>query len=193
MNMLKRLLIACHPDRNGGDHSRMEAYYAAAKRDNSKGNVRRCPDCGVRIGGVARHCGIHWRARKAIAATAAACLLAVAAQAQSIRLAWDASTSPGVTNYVLYAHTNTLAATNLSAAVVKQSVGTNLTATIEDIKPGHWWFVATAVGSGVESGPSNSVNVEVPKPPAAMRTIVVQYSGTLTNFYDVGFFRLRLP
>ena len=134
------------------------------------------------------------RARVGVCGAALILLCGVGvSHAQSVRLGWDASTSAGVTNYVLYAHTNTLASTNLAAAVVRQKVGTNLTATIEDIKPGRWWFAATAVGGGVESQPSNILIVDVPQPPPNMRTIVVQYSGTLTNFYDVGFFRLRLP
>lgn len=120
-------------------------------------------------------------------------LIALTASAQNIRLGWDASPSAAVTNYVLYAATNALTTTNLASALVKQPVGTNLTATIEDLKPGRWWFAATCQAEGVESGPSNVLLVDVPQPPAAMRTIVVQYSGTLTNFYDVGFFRLRLP
>lgn len=114
-------------------------------------------------------------------------------QAQTIRLAWDASTTSGTTNYILYAHTNTLTATNLSSAAVRLNVGTNLTGTVENLRAGRWWFATTAQITAVESLPSNVHIEEVPNPPAAMRTVVLQYSGTLTNFYDVGFFRLRLP
>ena len=45
----------------------------------------------------------------------------------------------------------------------------------------------------IESVPSNTVTAEVPVPPPNMRTVVLQYSGTLTNWQDVGFFKLRLP
>lgn len=113
--------------------------------------------------------------------------------ASDVKLAWDASPTPGVTNYVLYASTNSLTATNLPTATVRLNVGTNLTASVENIQPGQWSFAATGMKDGLESDPSNILIVDVPKPPDRMRTVVVQYSGTLTNFYDVGFFRLRLP
>ena len=118
---------------------------------------------------------------------------ALAVHAAELKLAWDESPTTGVTNYVLYASTNALNASNLQTAAVRLNVGTNLTATVEDIQPGQWSFAATAQKMGVESAPSNILLVDVPTPPARMRTVVVQYSGTLTNFYDVGFFRLRLP
>jgi hypothetical protein len=126
------------------------------------------------------------------AVAAAAALFAGDGVAGGVNLAWNASPTPAVT-YVLYAHTNDLTATNLSSAIVRLNIGTNLTATVEALKAGQWCFVATAKLNGVESDPSNSLIVEVPEPPSNMRTVVLQYSGTLTNFYDVGFFRLRLP
>jgi len=122
----------------------------------------------------------------------AAWWLCATAMGQSVNLAWDASTSPGVTNYVIYATTNALTDTNASSALVKVPVGTNLTAKVFDLSPGMWWFGAKAVAGGAESKLSNVVAVEVPKPPAQMRTIAVQYSYTLTNFYDLGFFKLRI-
>jgi len=118
---------------------------------------------------------------------------ALTSMASDAKLAWDASPTTGVTNYVLYASTNILSATNLTSATVRLNVGTNLTATVERIQSGQWSFAVTAMKNGLESDPSNILIVEVPQPPARMRTVVVQYSGTLTNFYDVGFFRLRLP
>jgi len=118
---------------------------------------------------------------------------ALTSMASDIKLAWDASPTTGVPNYVLYASTNILSATNLTSATVRLNVGTNLTATVERIQAGQWSFAATAMKDGLESDPSNILIADVPQPPARMRTVVVQYSGTLTNFYDVGFFRLRLP
>jgi hypothetical protein len=120
---------------------------------------------------------------------------AAAVSAASVRLAWDASPTEGVTNYVLHAWTNNaengpFAYTN---APVHVNVGTNLTASLEALQPGQWSFVVTAQKEGIESDPSNVVIVETPDPPARLRTIAIQYSGSLTNFVDVGFFRLRLP
>ena len=120
-------------------------------------------------------------------------LLGANGLASEARLAWDPSTTAGVTNYVLYAHTNVLTSTNLASAAVRLNVGTNLTARVEALVPGLWRFAATAFKDGLESGLSNILLVEVPGAPQNMRTVVVQFGGTLTNFYDVGFFRLRLP
>jgi hypothetical protein len=120
-------------------------------------------------------------------------LLCLTASGQTVRLAWDPAPTVGITNYTLYASTNALSATNLLAATTNIPCGTNLTGTVSEIVAGRWWFAATAWKDGIESLPSNVLQVEVPRPPANMRTVVVQYSGTLTNFYDVGFFKLRLP
>jgi len=117
--------------------------------------------------------------------------LAQTALASEIRLAWNASPTTGVTNYTLFAGTNSPISTTNSAARI--NVGTNLTATVQDLVPGQWLFAVTCQANGVESDFSNIVIVQVPVAPANMRVVVVQYSGTLTNFYDVGFFRLRLP
>lgn len=111
-----------------------------------------------------------------------------------IKLAWDASPTVGVTNYVLYASTNTITTTNILSSAVRVSVGTNLTATISDLVPGNWYFAATAMKLGVESAPSNILQVQVPVAPTNMLTVFVQYSTSITNgFTDTGFFRLRIP
>lgn len=115
--------------------------------------------------------------------------------AQSIKLAWDASPSSGVASYRLYAHTNNLATTSLSNAVVKLSAGTNLTATVSNLVSGKWWFAATAVNAlGIESDMSNVLLVEIPAAPSNMRTIVAQWNGQVvgTNWVDVGFFRIKM-
>lgn len=119
-------------------------------------------------------------------------LLTLTATAAEVRLAWDASPSTNVT-YQLYAHTNSFSTTSRSNAVVRLNVGTNLTATVSDLMPATWYFAATANLPGIESDLSNVLVVEVPKPPDRMRTVVLQFSGSLTNFSDVGFFKLRLP
>lgn len=154
-----------------------------------------------------------------IAALSALLTLSAAAAAAELHLAWDPSPTPGVTNYVLYASTNDFSApTNLTAAAastrvlapanpqarlsglaapdsgaVRLNVGTNLTATIADLAEGYWSFAATAEMDGLESELSNIVHVQVPAPPANMRTVILQYSGTLSNFQDAVFFKLKLP
>jgi hypothetical protein len=120
------------------------------------------------------------------------CLAAWAGHAQSIPLGWDKSPSPGVTNYVLYASTN--APLNVANAVTRICVGTNLTATVQDLQPdAKWLFAVTAQVGGLESDFSNVLTVQVPTAPKNMRTVILQYSNTLTNWQDVGFFKLRLP
>lgn len=109
----------------------------------------------------------------------------------TVHLAWSASPSTNVTGYFLYAHTNLLDETNLEKATVKVNAGTNLTAIVESLRTGFWYFAATArVTNGTESLPSNVVVAEVPESPTNMRTLVVQYGLTVTNFVDAVFFRV---
>lgn len=110
-----------------------------------------------------------------------------------ISLKWNASVTPGITNYVLYAHTNAMTETNFTFTI-RADTGTNLTATVYDVAPGQWYFNATAMDTnGVESQLSNVVQYEIPAPPASLRTIILQYSASVTNFSDFHFFKLRFP
>jgi len=109
---------------------------------------------------------------KKIIAVAAMFALLSSATASEVKLAWDASATAGVTNHIVYAFTN---ATLSTAPIVKQSVGTNLTATI--LTPpvsSRWWFIVTAVKDGVESLPSNVVSVEFPAAPTNIRVVSTQ-------------------
>ena len=65
------------------------------------------------------------------------CLLPLLANAGSINLAWDPSTSSSVTNYVLYAYTNPPLPVVTNWAV-RVEVGTNLTSSISDLRAGRW-------------------------------------------------------
>lgn len=63
---VRSLLIQCHPDRNGGDHSLMEMVFEEQKkaRRSKAGktkNPNRCATCGVAVAGASQHCNIHWR------------------------------------------------------------------------------------------------------------------------------------
>ncbi len=66
---------------------------------------------------------------------------------------------------------------------------------VDSIAPGQWYFAATAMKDGAQSDLSNILPVEIARPPAAMRTVVLQFNASLatTNWQDAGFFRLRLP
>lgn len=119
-------------------------------------------------------------------------LAALNAEASFLHLAWDASATPGC-EYVLYASTNELSQETYRDALVRVPCGTNLTATIEGIVEGAWSFAATAVKDGVESDLSNVVVTEIPPAPGTMRTVILQYTDTVTNgWMDVGFFRVLL-
>lgn len=170
-------------------------------RKHRQGVVAKCSVCGrwCRAYTDDPRCFMHrsnnlaQRARDRKTLTSAALmLLAVTCLGADVRLAWDASPTEGITNYVIYAHTNAITQETYTNAVVRINVGTNLTATVEDPSPARWWFTVTAMRDGLESDISNVIEVEVPAPPSGMRTVIVQYSGTLTNFQDVGFFRLRI-
>jgi fibronectin type 3 domain-containing protein len=120
---------------------------------------------------------------------------ALSCLASDVKLAWDASPDAATMtlSYRLYAHTNTITSANKTNAI-KLNVGTNLTATVEALQPGRWWFAATCADTnGIESDFSNQVTVEAARAPVNMRTVVIQWSTNLTNFYDVGHFRLRIP
>lgn len=122
------------------------------------------------------------------------CLGAWVCPGQTVKFAWDSPTNSQPLTYWLYASTNALSDATISTATINLPAGTNLTATISDLLAAHWWFAAASRDTnGVQSLLSNVLQVEVPKPPLNMRTVVLQYSGTLSNFYDVGFFKLRLP
>ena len=117
--------------------------------------------------------------------TIAAALVAAAftINAGQVQLAWDASPTPGVTNYVL----NVTQGTNTA----RVNVGPALTAEIETTQ-GVYSVFCTAQKDGVESEPSNTVIFEVPAPPSNARIVAVEHSITLTNGWnDVGFFRLK--
>ena len=85
--------------------------------------------------------------------------------AGSVTLAWDASTSPDVNRYKVYAvqGTNTVFLTNNSNASVTVTVTNQTTATVPNLLSGAWTFVATAISTNnLESLNSTSVWTIVP-------------------------------
>lgn len=135
------------------------------------------------------------RVRKMFLLASLAALSISQGTAGQVRVAWEASPSTNVTAYVLYAHTNTLTETNLINAAVRVSVGTNLSASVLFTNTGRWHLVATARdASGVESEPSNQLVLSVPNAPAALATVAVEHTLSVSGseWKDVGFFRLRI-
>lgn len=103
---------------------------------------------------------------------------------QSVRLAWDASPSPGVTNYVVYGSTNQFFYTNLAAAPLRYNNGTNLTVLVEPMKAGRYYFTPTAMANGLQSTNSNVLAVEVPESPGMLYTVELLWGaevGSVTN------------
>lgn len=122
--------------------------------------------------------------------------LSLVLQAAPISFAWDRSPSLDVTGYRFYGSTNGVQA-------VSVDTGTNLTVSLDKLRPGAWTFHATAYSRGtntdgfvytIESEPSLPLLMRVPVPPANMSTLAVQWIGSLagTNWTDVGFFRLKI-
>ncbi len=80
---------------------------------------------------------------------------ALVAPAQRVKLAWDASPSPGITHYRIHYGTNGANYT------IVADVGLTLTHTVELPHRGRWFFAATAVdANGIESAFSNQVQWE---------------------------------
>jgi len=87
-------------------------------------------------------------------------LSASSTPAQQVRLAWDASRGPGVTQYRIHFGTNGANYTLVT------NVGLVRTQTVLLPHPGRWFFAATAVdANGLESAFSNQVQWDV-KPAA---------------------------
>lgn len=121
-------------------------------------------------------------------------LLASSLKAADVQLAWDASPAEGITNYQFYAHTNILTAANLQSAVLRKGVGTNLTVKLEGIT-GPWWFAVTAQREGLESEPSNILQVIFVPPVKAEAPLNMRFAslsgGPWLNQYLTKYFRMR--
>jgi hypothetical protein len=112
---------------------------------------------------------------------------AVTAPAQSVKLAWDASPSPGIASYRIYFGTNS------GRYAYSTNVGLVRTQTVVLPRTGRWFFAATATDTnGIESLFSNEVQTEVrPKSPAVhgeswvRLTPVIERSTNLVNWRSV--------
>lgn len=117
----------------------------------------------------------------------------------SVTLAWNASPDDYRTNnvfYCVYAGTNAALATDITKALTNAPAGTNLSVVMTNLAAGQWVFVATAKSGGLESGPSNpayyTIRSTPPSPPAQLATVFLDASINMTNWTDLGFFRVRI-
>lgn len=115
-------------------------------------------------------------------------LLALPAKAD-LTLAWDSVTNVPNPTYTLYASTNSF--TNAAQALVTANVGTNTTVTLYGLT-NVWFFRAAAFNTNVSSDLSSTLIVQIPPMPANFRTVVIMGGPTITNFQDLGFFRIRI-
>lgn len=112
-------------------------------------------------------------------------LCAAISLGQQVRLAWDASSSPGVVSYRIHFGTN---AGDYSFVT---NCGLVLTQTVVLPRTGRWFFAATAMDTnGVESAFSNEVQWEArPSPPVVhgeswvRLTPVIERSTNLVNWW----------
>lgn len=123
-----------------------------------------------------------------------ALLLTIPCLAADIPLAWDVPlASDGLSGYFLYAATNAITATNFHSAQIRLPIPLTNGVVLTSIKPGTYWFTVTAVQTNtLESDPSNILVAQVPNPPPNLRTVTLQYSNTLTNWQDTGYFRVKI-
>lgn len=124
-------------------------------------------------------------------------LLTISVSGGDIPLAWDSPTNEPTAAFILYASTNALSAANFRTAPVRLPLPPINTVTLSSFKPGTYWITVTAVSTNtLESDPSNILVAQVPTPPVNLRTVLLQYSNTITNagtnWVDAGFFRVKI-
>lgn len=122
---------------------------------------------------------VRWALRHGLT-TLSLLLLATNVRASSVNLGWDASPSPGVTAYVVYAATNSLNATNLDTAFQRKPVGTNRVAKAVWTGTNRIYFVVTAAAASVESDPSNVLIEQAPEAPPNLLNMALNYQTSIT-------------
>lgn len=121
------------------------------------------------------------------------CLTGLSLHAADLGFKWDAS--PDGTNYIFYASTNLLTVPTTTGVVARINVGTNLTASLQNLAPGRWYFGVTAQRGDAESAFSNILSFDVPGvlPPGSFRTVAAYYGPTVIDMTNVvGYFILKI-
>jgi hypothetical protein len=78
--------------------------------------------------------------------------IAIAAEAKSVTLSWDASPTASVTGYAVYYGADS------ESLEYTADAGESLTYTVADLPAGQWYFAVTAYNADDESGYSNIVD-----------------------------------
>ncbi len=135
---------------------------------------------------------VAWMQKKSIRIKAAAGLLmlfpTLLVRPADTGLAFDPSPTSGVTNYVMYSAVGTAPLGN------PVNLGTNTALTFTFTTNGIFRFAFTAMKGGLESDLSSILTLDVPKPPANLRTVVLQVNANLSSgaWTNIGFFRVQI-
>jgi len=86
------------------------------------------------------------------------------ANAGDVKIAWTPSPSTGVTNYIVYASTNSINSSNVSSAQIQILAGPVVAHTLTNLTVGKWYITVTAVADDSESDISNVVTATIPAP-----------------------------
>lgn len=126
--------------------------------------------------------------------TLLAALAGFTGSASEVPLVWDYPTNEVASAYVLYVSPTPITATNFHNAAVRLLLPPIKSTTLKDFKPGVYWMAVSAMSQdgSLESDCSNILLVQIPTSPNNLRTIAVQYSTTITNWSDVGFFKVKV-
>lgn len=106
--------------------------------------------------------------KKLLLTLATLSILACPLQAADVKLEWDASPTPGITEYRLYEETSA------GWVLVGTVPGTSTVITLPNVQPGVHTYVVTAANEWGESPQSNAVSTApVPVAPAGLKVTVI--------------------
>ncbi len=101
--------------------------------------------------------------------------LAVAAEAKTVTLSWDASPTASVTGYMVYY------GTDANSLEYSKDIGAELTTQVADLPSGTWYFAVTAYNADAESAYSNMVDTTIAGfDPVTVEHVAVEVPATIT-------------